>query len=115
MKVWIDANLPPSIALWMTEELKVDASSAERLGLLTASDNEIFENAREQDAVIVTKDADFVELVNRHGPPPRVVWLSCGNTTNSRLKQILAAQWVQVAELIREGHPIVELTDSLGG
>ena len=113
MKIWIDANLSPSIAVWMTEELKIDASSSQRLGLLKASDNEIFERAREQNAVILTKDVDFVDLVNRRGPPPRVVWLSCGNTTNLWLREILATQWVRVAKLLEEGHPVVELTDSI--
>ncbi len=113
MKVWIDAHLSPSIAVWMAEEFGIDASSLQRLGLLTASDIDIFELAREQDAVILTKDADFVELVNRRGPPPKVVWLSCGNTKNLRLREILVTQWVRVAKLLEEGHPVVELTDSI--
>ena len=57
----------------MAEQLSIDAFSSQRLGLLTASEIEIFEQAREQDAVILTKDADFVDLVNRRGPPPKVV------------------------------------------
>ena len=97
----------------MTEEFGIDASSSQRLGLLTASDIDIFEMAREQAAVILTKDADFVDLVNRRGPPPGVVWLSCGNTKNLRLREILVTQWVKVAKLLEEGHPVVELTDSI--
>ena len=113
MKVWVDANLAPSIALWMTRMYGCEAWSLDRLGLLTATDLEIFEKAREDDAVILTKDVDFVDLVNRLGPPPKLVWISCGNTTNARLQQIMAAQWVRVTELLAEGHPIVELTDSI--
>ena len=115
MKVWVDANLSPSIAMWMTQEFGCEAASAQWLGLLTASDSEIFEKAREQDAVILTKDGDFVDLVNRLGPPPKVVWFSCGNTTNTKLREILMTHWVRVDELLREGHPVVELTDSMGG
>ncbi len=114
MKVWVDANLSPAIAPWMTQEIGCEAWSVQRLGLLTATDSEIFEKAREEDAVILTKDGDFIDLVNRHGTPPRVVWLSCGNTTNARLRQIMTTQWVRVDQLLREGHPVVELTDSIG-
>jgi predicted nuclease of predicted toxin-antitoxin system len=113
MKVRVDANLSPALAPWMNQELRCEASSAQLLGLLTATDNEIFEKAREEDAVILTKDGDFIDLVNRHGPPPKVVWLSCGNTTNARLRQIMTTQWVRVDQLLREGHPVVELTDSI--
>jgi len=114
MKIWIDAHLSPAIAVWMAGELNPDTWSSQRLGLLAASDIEIFERAREQNAVILTKDSDFVDLVNRGGPPPRVVWLSCGSTTNLRLREILATQWLRVATLHEERHPVVDLTDSIG-
>ncbi|MEZ6122023.1 MAG: DUF5615 family PIN-like protein [Planctomycetaceae bacterium] len=92
MIVWVDANLPPALAPWMTQELGVEAVSAEYLGLLAAADAEIFERARQSGVVILTKDLDFVELIHRHGPPPQVVWLSCGNTSNIRLRSILIAE-----------------------
>ena len=113
MKVWIDANLPPALAVWLSQEFDLEAVSAERLNLLKANDVTIFEKARENNAVLLTKDADFVDLVNVHGPPPMVVWVSCGNTTNAKLKTILQTQWGRVSELLEQGHPIVEITDAL--
>lgn len=76
-----------------------------------ANDIEIFQKARENNAVILTKDRDFVDLVNAHGPPLMVLSISCGKTTNAKLKSILLAQWVRVRELLQQGHPIIELTD----
>jgi predicted nuclease of predicted toxin-antitoxin system len=37
----------------------------------------------------MTKDSDFVDLVERLGPPPQIIWLTCGNTSNLRLREIL--------------------------
>jgi predicted nuclease of predicted toxin-antitoxin system len=37
----------------------------------------------------MTKDSDFVALLDRFGPPPQVIWITCGNTSNARLKEIL--------------------------
>ena len=111
MKIWIDANLPPALAVWLSQEFGLEAVSAERLNLLKANDTEIFQKAKENNSVILTKDSDFVDLVNAHGPPPMVVWISCGNTTNAKLKSILLTQWVRVSELLQQGHPIIELTD----
>jgi predicted nuclease of predicted toxin-antitoxin system len=53
-------------------------------------DAEIFQAARLAKAVVMTKDADFAELVGRLGSPPQVLWVTCGNTTDARLRQILS-------------------------
>ena len=113
MIVWIDANLPPALAVWLSQEFGIEAFSAERLNLLKADDTEIFQKAKENNAVIFTKDSDFVDLVNANGPPPMVVWNSCGNTTKAKLKSILLTQWVRVSELLKQGHPVIELTDPM--
>lgn len=57
----------------------------------------------------MTKDRDFVELVMRHGPPPQIVWLTSGNTSNAALREILSAGWHRVAGLLGSGEPLVEI------
>jgi len=89
MKIWIDAQLPPSIADWIASVFEIEASALRTLGLRDAEDHEIFRAAREADAVVLTKDRDFVDLLDRYGPPPKVIWLTCGNTSNLRLQEIL--------------------------
>lgn len=61
-----------------------------RLGPGAVKDAEIFQAARLAKAVVMTKDADFAELVGRLGSPPQVLWVTCGNTTDARLRQILS-------------------------
>ena len=39
---WIDANLPPQLALWLKEMFSVKAFHLNDLGLLHASDKEIY-------------------------------------------------------------------------
>ncbi|MFB1486584.1 MULTISPECIES: DUF5615 family PIN-like protein [unclassified Thiocapsa] len=61
------------------------------LGLRDSDDRAIFQAARDQgDVVIMSKDSDFVDLALRFGPPPRILWLTCGNVTNIHLRRILA-------------------------
>jgi predicted nuclease of predicted toxin-antitoxin system len=57
----------------------------------------------------MTKDGDFVDLVARHGPPPQIVWLTCGNTTNAVLRDILGESWPRAAALLAAGEPLVEI------
>ena len=71
MTIWIDAQLSPDLSPWITEHFRIDARAARDLGLRDAKDVEIYLAAREADAIVMTKDADFVGLLERLGPPPR--------------------------------------------
>jgi predicted nuclease of predicted toxin-antitoxin system len=114
LRVWVDAQLPPALARWLGAVPNVEAAHTFDLGLLGASDVAIFEAARAADAVVMTKDADFVELVDRRGPPPQVVWVTTGNVTNAALRALVAAAWPRAVELLRGGEPLVELGDRRG-
>ncbi|BBD65461.1 hypothetical protein NIES4072_08640 [Nostoc commune NIES-4072] len=74
MKIWIDAQLPPTLALWLTETFDVEATALRELGLRDAKDVEIFEAAQVANAVIMTKDSDFVDLSCRLGIPPQILY-----------------------------------------
>lgn len=65
MKVWIDEHLSRQLAPWLTAEFGVDAVHVSALGLSAVSDSEIFQQARAAGAVLLTKDFDFVALVER--------------------------------------------------
>jgi len=81
------------------------------VGLLEADDAVIFEAARVGGAaVVVTKDEDFVQLVERHGPPPQVVWVTCGNVRNAELRRIVLEAWPHVATLLAAGEPLIEVS-----
>jgi predicted nuclease of predicted toxin-antitoxin system len=73
MVVWIDAQLAPTLAGWLRDTFGVAAVSARELQLRDAEDAVIFRWARSAGAVVHTKDADFVTLVGRHGPPPHSI------------------------------------------
>jgi predicted nuclease of predicted toxin-antitoxin system len=102
------------LARWLGEAPKVEATHTFELGLLGASDAVIFAAAREAGAVVVTKDADFVELVDRRGPPPQVVWVTTGNVANAALRALVTAAWPRAVEMLRAGEPLVELGDRRG-
>ncbi|MBD2089510.1 DUF5615 family PIN-like protein [Microcoleus sp. FACHB-1515] len=89
MRVWIDAQLPPTLANWISSNFDVEAIALREIGLRDAKDIEIFEAARTENVVIMTKDSDFVDLVCRLGTPPQILWLTCGNVTNRNLRQLL--------------------------
>lgn len=79
------------------------------LRLREASDQQIFEAARVANAIVMTKDVDFVEMVERFGTPPRILWLTCGNTSDQRLREILDGQFMEVRKMFDSGEPLVEI------
>ena len=112
MTIWIDAQLPPAIAAWIAQNLSVEAVALRDIGLRDAEDEQIFFAARQANAVVLTKDSDFLDLLEKHGPPPQILWLTCGNSSNSRLKEILTATLQNAIELFQSGERLIELGDA---
>lgn len=109
--IWIDAQLPPALARWLKAEHDVEAVHIEELGLLRAKDPEIFQAGRdwEREVVILTKDEDFPKLLRQHGPPPKVVWVRCGNVKNQELRSIMLEAWPPAEQRLAEGECLVEI------
>ena len=51
-------------------------------------------------------------LFERLGPPPQVLWVTCGNTSNARLREILTKSLPPAIELLQQGEPLVEISDA---
>jgi len=101
--------LSPAIASWISREFSVSAIAVRDLGLRDAKDQEIFSAARQANAVVMTKDVDFVHLVEKSGTPPQVILLACGNTSNAQLKQIHKRSLDRTMEWLQKGEPVVEI------
>lgn len=92
MEVWLDEQLPPKLIRWLSETFAVETRHVWLLGLPLHTDKEIFDSAGRAGAVVMTKDRDLVDLVETFGPPPQIIWLTCGNTSNARLQTILESK-----------------------
>ncbi len=111
MKLWIDAQLSPSLAPWIKNTFDVDAFSIQWLNFQETSDKDIFFAARETKAVVMTKDYDFVELLNQLGPPPQLIWIRCGNTSNAHVRKILLQNFPKILLFLEEGKSLIEIND----
>ncbi len=56
--IWVNAQLSPALAKWITTEFGEPAQSVRDIGLREAKDKDIFAAAREADAIVMTKDED---------------------------------------------------------
>jgi predicted nuclease of predicted toxin-antitoxin system len=99
----------PGIARWLSETFAVTAWPVRELGLRGAEDEQIFFEARKTADVVVTKDVDFAILLERHGSPTKIIWLTCGNTSDAALREILTAKFQEALRLLDSGEVLVEI------
>ena len=104
----VDAQLPPTIATWISEQGHA-AHAVRDIGMRDSPDAEIWNWAQENSAIIVTKDEDFAILASLHSPPPQILWVRIGNSTNANLRKRFAAVWPSVVALLQDGSAVVEL------
>lgn len=109
MNFIVDAQLPPALARWLAVRFGVHARHVRELGLRDADDRTIHRYAVDKTSIVITKDSDFVELVHRHGAPPQIVWVTCGNTTNANLERIFETHFAAALQLLADGETIVEI------
>jgi predicted nuclease of predicted toxin-antitoxin system len=115
MKIWVDAQLSPAIAAWINRTFEdIEAESVRSLGLRDATDPDIFEAARKADVVVMSKDDDFIQLIERRGTPPKLIWITCGNTSNAKMRDILSKTLSKAKELLKSGENVVEISDKEG-
>lgn len=107
--IWIDAQISPAIAAWITATLSIPCSAVRDIGLRDASDRRIFLEAGKQSAIVMTKDSDFVLLQIELGSPPKIIWITCGNTSNAELKEILTATLSEAMKFLNAGENLVEI------
>jgi predicted nuclease of predicted toxin-antitoxin system len=62
------------------------------------------------DAIVLTKDEDFINLISQKGSPPKIIWITCRNTSNERMREILT-QHLQNALTLLQTTDLVEISD----
>jgi predicted nuclease of predicted toxin-antitoxin system len=77
-----------------------EAKQIRSLGLENSTDSEIWEYAKTHDFTIVTFDADFIDLTNLKGFPPKIVWLRIGNTTTENIAKVIIENRLKLEEFI---------------
>ncbi len=89
-----DENLPINLDL----ESPFSIIHASHLGE-SLSDTQIWEYAKQNDLVIVTKDTDFSYRILEISPPPRVIHLRIGNLKRKEFNTLLCQIWRQLENL----------------
>ena len=110
MRFLVDAQLPPALARQIGSSGHEVTHVAE-VGLLTASDRQIWSHATATDAVLITKDEDFVTMRALNAVGPAIVWVRTGNVLKRVLLHRFASVFPAVLSALQRGDTIVEISD----
>ena len=108
MNFLIDAQLPPALARWIAEQGH-NAVHVFDLGLHTATDTVIWEEARKRNAVILSKDEDFVDRWLLKPQGVTLVWIRKGNCSNKVLVDWLMPLWPNILTRLAQGEKLIEI------
>ena len=97
MKLLFDQNLSHKLVAEFASEFP-GSKHVRELGLANSDDDAIWEHAKQQGFVILSKDSDFHQKSFLVGHPPRVIWLRLGNCSTSTIARTLRSSAAVIAE-----------------
>ena len=101
MKLLLDNNLSPRLVSLLAGQFST-ILHVRALNLASAVDRQVWDYARTNDYVIVSKDADFHQMSFLFGAPPKVIWIRRGNCTTDELAKLLQDRISEILAFERE-------------
>ncbi|HXD30310.1 MAG TPA: DUF5615 family PIN-like protein [Pyrinomonadaceae bacterium] len=88
MKLLFDQNLSFKLCQKLAD-IFPHSSQVRLLRMEKASDREIWSHAMGNSFAIISQDVDFADMATLIGPPPKVIWLRCGNQRTDTIERLL--------------------------
>jgi predicted nuclease of predicted toxin-antitoxin system len=88
VKLLFDQNLSHRLVSILSD-VYLDSQHVRNIGLNAATDTVVWEYARANGFIIVSKDSDFHQRSLVLGEPPKVIWIKLGNCSTKAVAKIL--------------------------
>jgi len=92
MKLLFDENLSPKLVSRLSD-LFPNSLHVRDVGMKATVDPIVWEYAKDNDLMIVSKDSDMHDLSLVFGSPPRVIWLQLGNCSTLQVENLLRREF----------------------
>ena len=100
MKLLFDQNLSDRLVKALAMEFP-DSAHIRHLGMDRATDGPVWDYARKNGYVIVSKDSDFHQRSFLYGHPPKVIWIRRGNCSTATIEVMLREHQNDIVEFAR--------------
>ena len=88
MKLLFDENMSPALPRRIAD-LFSNSVHVRDVGMKATDDPIVWDYARNNDFMIVSKDADMHDFSLVFGNPPKVIWLRLGNCSTRQVEELL--------------------------
>jgi predicted nuclease of predicted toxin-antitoxin system len=101
VRLLLDQNLSPRLVRALADVFP-ECTHVRDLGLSREDDRVVWDHAKANGYVIVSKDSDFHQLSFLQGPPPKVVWLRLGNCPTAEIERLLRSRAIEIAAFVND-------------
>jgi predicted nuclease of predicted toxin-antitoxin system len=88
MKLLLDENLSPNLP-YRLRDLFPNSIHVRDVGMKATIDPIVWDYAKDNDLIMVSKDSDMHDLSLVLGNPPKVIWIRLGNCSTSQVENLL--------------------------
>jgi predicted nuclease of predicted toxin-antitoxin system len=103
MKLLFDQNLSHRLVQAVAAEFPGSAHVRD-VGLETASDLDVWNHAKGEGLIIVSKDTDFQQFALLYGHPPKVVWINLGNCDTTAVAALLMSEAITIRDFAADAN-----------
>jgi len=109
MKLLLDANISWKLIKILTPVFG-ECAHVDLIGLsIPANDKDIWDYALNNKYIIITKDNDFLDLLEIKGYPPKVVLIKTGNNNSKTLAELLIDAKLKIEDLENNEYGLLEI------
>ena len=109
MKILLDANISWKLVATL-KPIFSECDHVDLIGLdVPAEDIAIWNYALKNGYTIITKDSDFVDLLELKGFPPKIVLLKTGNNSSKALMELLIKTKSEIEDLEESNYGLLEI------
>ena len=101
MKLLFDENLSDRLVPALLPAYP-GCTHVKNLNLLKTSDTIIWNHAKQNDYIIVSKDADFHQRSLLLGHPPKLIYLKVGNCPTSHIQRLLTSSVKEITAFAQD-------------
>jgi predicted nuclease of predicted toxin-antitoxin system len=103
MKLLFDENLSPKLPNRLSN-LFPNSLHVRDVGMKATIDPIVWDSEKENNLMVVSKDADLHVLSLVFGNPPKVIWLRLGNCSTLEVENLLRREFISIKLFYEDEH-----------
>lgn len=103
MKLLFDENLSSKLPNRIAD-IFPNSAHIYAIGMTSMQDVAIWNYAKDNDFIIVSKDADMHDLSLMRGNPPKVIWIRVGNCSTRQVETLLRREFAAIELFSQDQH-----------